>query len=251
MRRQKGNADSLRPIGIFGDEAGHWISEFDSSYAQRCRSARGYLAYTTQSINSLIHAFGGGDSGTKAFEDLAANLQIRVGHANLCPATNKFHADSLSMHKAERVSISLSEGDPDSRNRQRRKNRTVNTSVSDEYVLPPIAFTGLETGGEYSSPPLTAEGIFIIGGRRFKHNNKRYLKVRVRQEDPVPRSEMWHLAEPHAVHWVKSVTTLDVVRAFLKSRKQGRQKFNEWINFWTDGWIELGTIGKGGTGDAE
>jgi hypothetical protein len=249
MNWRKTNNEYLVPVGIYADEAGHWVSDFDCSFAQRCRSASGYLAYTAQSVNSLINAFGGGDVGTKAFEDLVANLQIRVGHANLCPATNKFFSDSLGRHKVERSSISMS-GDANSRG-QRRRSKSVNTSIVEEDVLPAIAFTGLLTHGEDTAAPLEAEAIFIIGGRQFKHNKKRYLKVRIRRSERISRSETWLLNEPHAVNWANSVSLMDIAKAFLKGWKQGREMFRRWVNFWGDGWIVLRPETAGGNGDAE
>jgi len=237
MIHHEGSPDQLIPVGLFADEASNWADPFDASYAERCRSARGYPCYTTQSVNTMIAAYGGSEPGKVAFNNLAANLQLRIAHANLCPATNLFHSESLGKHLVERESTGTSTNLPNGRTTGGTQGKSVNTNWVEEWILPPISCVGLQTGGGNATPPGVVEGIVIRAGERFQINEKRYLKVRFRQNLNVPRLEIFTMTGAWAINWARYVSPLDVLKGFARGWQDGRDMFYRWANFWGNGWM--------------
>lgn len=72
-------AVSPRPVCIICDECQHLMTEHDSLFVTTARSSRTSVVYATQSVATLLEAFGGHDSEPR-MQSFLGNMQLQLHH---------------------------------------------------------------------------------------------------------------------------------------------------------------------------
>jgi hypothetical protein len=235
-----GDPDDMPLCGIWVDESQTMVTLSDLSYVDTCRSTRGYLAYATQNLPGFINELGGNEKARHITDTLLANLTIHVAHNNKCPQTNKYMSDVIGKEIVRRRAWGHNAGD-DGRG---GINHAYNEGWTEvwEYQSPSDVFQKLQCGGMASDPPLTVEGIIYVAGRTFKHNGKRYLKMRFRQDGFRPNVAVFAEKIPEARNWSPHVPCTELGKAIFRRSDDQHALFTRWCEFW----INPQSAAKGG-----
>ncbi len=78
--------DTSRPTFLMVDECQHLMTEQDALFATTARSTRTALVYATQSVSTLLEAFGGSDAEPRMHAFLG-NCQLQLHHQQSCTRT--------------------------------------------------------------------------------------------------------------------------------------------------------------------
>jgi hypothetical protein len=163
--------ETIRPVFLWADESQFFASQHsDSQFQSTARSSRCCTVLLTQNLPGYQAAFGGSDSRaiTEAF---VANLQTKIWHANGCPQTNNWAADSIGRTRQIQIYGGLSEA-----NRAQGNSHNAGGSMTFEYIIQPQEFTILRTGGEEND--WLVDAVIFQGGRRWVAEEKGKQVVR-------------------------------------------------------------------------
>jgi hypothetical protein len=229
-----GDPDDMPLCGVWADEAQNFVTESDLRFVDTCRSTRGYLVYATQNLPGFQHELGGNEKARHIMDTLLGNLTINIGFQNKCHATGEWFQNTIGKELVWRKNFGQTYGQGN-----RVANANVGFSLVEEFQCPARAFFGLQCGGERSKPRLTVEGILFMGGREFKHNGKRFLKLRIRQGKPSPNIAVFLEHHPEARNWARHVNWWEIPRAFAFDRNNYDRLFLQWGEHWVDSrtWI--------------
>lgn len=168
-RRPKADEKNRRPCFIWADEFQHFITSYDPLFQQTARSSKALSVYIGQNIPSILAALGG--QAAKPFMDnLLGNLVTQIFHSNAEKETNHYAAETISKDWQNRRTVSASES-------QSRLAPALAGSISSsasmaeslEYLVNPVEFTRLRTGGMRNNRIVDA--FFFQGTRTFSDGN--------------------------------------------------------------------------------
>jgi hypothetical protein len=159
--RQKAE-QTVRPVFLYADESQFFVNSYDALFQSTARSSRACTVYLTQNLPSYFSAFGGANSRSDT-ESFVANLQTKIWHANGCPTTNSWAADSIGKTRQVQLYGGMSEGH--SRTGAGGSNQNAGGSLIFEYLVQPQEFTMLRSGGPECD--FEVDALIFQGGRRW------------------------------------------------------------------------------------
>lgn len=180
-RRGSGNECFRRPCFIWADEFENFATSYDNLFQKTARSSKVCTVYIGQNIPGILASLGG-QSGEPFMEALLGNLTTQIFHANAEAKTNRYASEAIG--KDWQIRESTSSGS--SHNRiapyfSGSMNSNISKSEHLEYIVQPIEFTKMRTGGLRNNR--IVDGIFFQASRTFKDGNnfqKVYFKQRIK-----------------------------------------------------------------------
>jgi hypothetical protein len=173
-----------RPAFLWADEAQHFLTSYDMTFAATCRSSRVANVLLTQNISNFDAALGGTPKGKAEAASLFANLTTKIFHANGDPVTNEWASSLIGkslQYFANGGSSRQEEHWPAAAMGMARPTQTnAGFSESYEFEVQPSAFLPLRTGGRVNGGMVDA--IVTQSGRRFRANGKTWLPVAFQQQ---------------------------------------------------------------------
>lgn len=177
--------EHTRPVFLWADEAQHFLTNYDASFATTCRSARVSMVYLTQNFNNIIAAMGGSEKGRAEAESLASNLNTKVFHANADTVTNEWASGLIG--KTLQIfanGSSQQQDDPQTllslAGLDRETTDSAGWSESYELEIQPSTFSSARrTGGPGNK--YMVDAIVLQSGRVFKSNGRTWMPVRFDQ----------------------------------------------------------------------
>lgn len=177
-RRGGGDERTRRPCFGWADEFENFATSYDNMFQKTARSSKVCTVNIGQNYPGFVTALGG-PSGEPFVNALLGNLTTHIYHANHESKTNQYAAEAIGKDWKDRQSISA--GDTQSKLAPGLSGSTSsNASISQqmEYIVQPIEFTKMRTGGKRNDRYVDA--IFFQGSRTFSDGNN-YSRVYFRQ----------------------------------------------------------------------
>jgi hypothetical protein len=175
-----------RPAFLWADEAQNFVTSYDASFQQTCRSARVATVYLTQNLSNMHAALGGQEKGKAEAASVLGNLTLKVIHANGDPGTNEWAASLIGRSRQflanGNTSRSGDSGWPLSLGIEALSQPTTTSagfSEAWEYEVQPAAFTRLKTGGPANG--WEVEAVLFQNGKRFQGTGKTWMPVTFKQ----------------------------------------------------------------------
>ena len=169
-RRQTETEEAPKPAFLFADEFHNLINpNYDQLFQATARESLAITVYITQSLPSIIGAFGTENPENRA-KSMIANLGLKVFCANSDYDTNEFASQMIGQHFIDVSSISID------------KDKNANRSYSQQlqWKVPPEHFFLLKTGGPKNK--YTVESILVKAGKQWS-NGENYLPAEFNQLD--------------------------------------------------------------------
>jgi len=244
LETHQGPEEELAPCGIWCDESQAWLTDFDSEACERGRSSRLYHVYSYQSNSSLARGFGGGEQGIGKTDDLLANLNIRIMCSQTDAKTRKASSETIGMEEVwvatEGSNLGTGQsGGGKSGGWSVNSGQSESFTIQDKPALPEQAFMGLKNGEDG-----VVEAYLFKGGAEFKHNGKRFLRVRFLADHMKPGKvfplypkvplSIWFDKTPTARSWAFHIPLWKVVCDCLRSPRNTKRNWIRWIAFWGD-----------------
>lgn len=175
-------AGNPRPAFFWADEAQNFLTSYDMQFQTTARSSRVATVLLSQNLSNFYAALGGGEKGKAEADSLTGNLNTKIFHANGDPTTNEWAATLIGRTRQFFINGGSSYetldllGFPSLRSLP-----SVNAGMSEsfEFEVQPSAFTALRRGGHASGGEVDA--IVFQGGRRFRSNNRGWIRRTFRQ----------------------------------------------------------------------
>ncbi len=161
------NETDPKPCFLWIDEAHHLLSSHDANFQLTSRSKLSANVYITQTLPSLRAAFEG-HTAQERVKSLVSSMGLKIFLANSCRDTNVMASELIGKHYVDTVAAQVGG--------ERTGHHTYSQSHRD--IVPPEAFTQLETGGP---PKYRIEAVFFKAGKKWR-SGANYLRTKFRQK---------------------------------------------------------------------
>ncbi len=175
---------SPRPVVFWIDECQFLVNSYDMHFLSTCRSFKVANFYASQNLSAIYSALGGLHKGKAEADSILANLNLKIMHANGCPLTNEWAAQSIGQSRQYFFSgnnnfqggdwvsslVGLGGGSGASAGYQEQMT----------YEVQPSEFTRLRTGGPQNG--WNVDAILFQSGRVFADTGKTWRRVTFRQK---------------------------------------------------------------------
>ncbi len=168
-RRAAGDERNRRPCFIWADEFENFATSYDNLFQKTARSSKVSTVYIGQNLPGILACLGG-QGGEPFMKALLGNLTTQIFHANAEETTNRYAAEAIGKDWQERQTVSTG----GSHNRlappfSGSTSGNVSTSQHLDYVVQPIEFTKMRTGG--SRNQRIVDAVFFQASRTFADGN--------------------------------------------------------------------------------
>jgi len=166
-----------KPVFLWADEAQYFATSHDAIFQSTARSARTATVYLTQNLPGYLATIGAGGNGQPAVHALMGNLATKIFHANTCPQTNLWAAETIARHWQFRGNSGTSTSEDDRSGS--RVSRSVGATDTLNFQVEPHEFTLLRKGG--SENDLCVDAFVFQAGRIWNSTQQNHVKVTFRQ----------------------------------------------------------------------
>lgn len=171
-----------RPVFLWADECNSSRPHTTSSFKRRA-VPRVATVYLTQTISNFYAALGGNDLGKSQTDSLAANLNLKIMHANGDPVTNEW-CSSLIGRSRQFLTNSNSTQNPAAwptswMGLGSAPTTSAGVSETIDFEVQPRRFTTLRRGGRINRRQV--DGIIFAGGKRFNTTGRTWMPVTFKQ----------------------------------------------------------------------